>query len=86
MKKDVLVFELCYFILKIHVLFNLPKYLTSPSEYLVICHFVRLGYSRGKKNKKNSWGWGRSFLKTLMEFFRVFTVPLEIPDKTKLQA
>ena len=45
-----------------------------------------MGYSR--KNPNWGWGggeWGYTFLTLPLEFFIFFTLPLEIPDKTKLK-
>ena len=40
-----------------------------------------MGYSRKNTNRG---GWGYTLLKNSMEFFIFLTLPLEIPDKTKL--
>ena len=40
-----------------------------------------MGYSRKNSNRGV---WGYTFLKILLEFFIFFTLPQEIPDKTKL--
>ena len=40
-----------------------------------------MGYSRKNPNGRV---WGYTFLKIFLEFFIFFTLPQEIPDKTKL--
>ena len=49
--------------------------------------FILLGsyFNNGLVQKKiQMGGWGYTFLKTLLEIFNFFTLPLEIVDKTKL--
>ena len=45
-----------------------------------------MGYSWKKKHWWGRGGWGHTFLKTPLEFFFFFSLPLDIPDKTKLHA
>ena len=53
-----------------------------------LLHYMQFlnGLFQKKKKKQvgGGWGLGHTFLKTLLEFFFFFTLPLEIPDKTKL--